>query len=152
MEKHPSRVARAALGVARVTNAPARLLSGRRFFPLWGIVYHRGRRSGRRLAAPVAVRATPAGFIIALPFAEAQWFRNVLAACEGVVRWNRFNARSWPGRASTDLTLRRKAPMSSGAQRRTSSWRRGEPFPAPPCPTVVGNGRTGTIRETSNGS
>jgi len=87
MEKRPSRGARAALGVARITSAATRLLSGRRFFPVWGIVYHRGRRSGRRLAAPVAIRATPEGFIIALPFAGAQWFRNVLAAGECVVRW-----------------------------------------------------------------
>jgi deazaflavin-dependent oxidoreductase (nitroreductase family) len=87
MEKRPSQGARAALGVARITSGAARLLSGRRFLPVWGIVYHRGRRSGRRLAAPVAIRATPDGFIIALPFAGAQWFRNVLAAGECAVRW-----------------------------------------------------------------
>jgi hypothetical protein len=87
MEKRPSRGAQAALGVARATSAATRLLSGRRFLPVWGIVYHRGRRSGRRLAAPVAIRATVDGFIIALPVAGAQWFRNVLAAGECVVRW-----------------------------------------------------------------
>jgi hypothetical protein len=54
---------------------------------LWGVVYHRGRRSGRVLATPVALRATPDGFVIALPFAGAQWFRNVLAAGGCVVRW-----------------------------------------------------------------
>lgn len=87
MEKRPSRGARAALSIARMTSAATRSVSGRRFFPVWGIVYQRGRRSGRRLAAPVAIRATPDGFIMALPFAGAQWFRNVLAAGECVVRW-----------------------------------------------------------------
>lgn len=83
----PSRISRMLLWIARITSNATRPLSGRRLFPLWGIVYHRGRRSGRLLATPVALRATPDGFVIALPFAGAQWFRNVLAAGGCVVRW-----------------------------------------------------------------
>ena len=83
----PSRLARALLRIVRITGVVSRPLSGRRLFPLWAIVYHRGRRSGRLLAAPVAVRATRDGFVIALPFEGAQWFRNVLAAGDCVVRW-----------------------------------------------------------------
>jgi deazaflavin-dependent oxidoreductase (nitroreductase family) len=64
-----------------------RPLSRRRFFALWGIVYHHGRRSGRPLATPVAVRRTPDGFVIALPFEGAQWYRNVLASGGCVLRW-----------------------------------------------------------------
>jgi deazaflavin-dependent oxidoreductase (nitroreductase family) len=82
-----SRLARALLRIVRITGVASRPLSGRRLFPLWAIVYHRGRRSGRLLATPVAVRSTPDGFVIALPFEGAQWFRNVLAAGECVVRW-----------------------------------------------------------------
>ena len=83
----PSRVAAAMLGLARLTNGLTKHLSGRRFFPLFGTVYHRGRRSGQLYAAPVAVRATPDGFVISLPYEGAQWYRNVLAAGECVVRW-----------------------------------------------------------------
>ena len=124
MEKRPSRGARAALGVARITSAATRLLSGRRFFPLWGIVYHRGRRSGRRLAAPVAIRATPDGFIIALPFAGAQWFRNVLAAGECVVRWKGVDYSAvepqlvdWPAARSWFIPIQRVMLERAGVDR-----------------------------------
>ncbi len=73
---------------ARVTAPLARRLAGRRFFPLWAVVQHRGRRSGRALSVPVAVRARPDAFLIVLPWGPStNWVRNVLAAGGCVVRW-----------------------------------------------------------------
>jgi deazaflavin-dependent oxidoreductase (nitroreductase family) len=63
-------------------------LAGSRLLPLFAIVRHRGRRSGRVYATPVSARPTPDGFIIALTFGEgADWFQNVQAAGGCVVRW-----------------------------------------------------------------
>lgn len=74
--------------MAKVTAPMARSLAGRRFFPLWAVVHHRGRRSGRALAVPVAVRVTADVFVIALPWGPGtNWARNVLAAGGCVVRW-----------------------------------------------------------------
>ena len=65
-----------------------RSLAGRRFFPLWAVVHHVGRKTGRALTMPVAVRATPELFIVVLPWGPGtNWARNVLAAGGCVVRW-----------------------------------------------------------------
>jgi deazaflavin-dependent oxidoreductase (nitroreductase family) len=65
-----------------------RPLAGRRFFPLWALVRHRGRKSGREYAVPVGVRATADGYFIALPFGErTQWVHNVMAAGGCTLRW-----------------------------------------------------------------
>jgi deazaflavin-dependent oxidoreductase (nitroreductase family) len=65
-----------------------RPLAGRRFFPLWAVLHHRGRRSGSEYAVPVGVRTAPNGFYIALPFGErTQWAQNVLAAGGCSLRW-----------------------------------------------------------------
>jgi deazaflavin-dependent oxidoreductase (nitroreductase family) len=54
----------------------------------FGIVEHRGRRSGRTYSTPLAVRGFPGGFLIPLTFGpEADWCRNVLSAGECVIRW-----------------------------------------------------------------
>jgi len=74
--------------MARATAPLARRLAGRRGFPLWAVVHHRGRVSGRELSVPVAVRATPEVFVIALPWGPGtNWVRNVLAADGCDVRW-----------------------------------------------------------------
>jgi hypothetical protein len=74
---------------AQLTAPLARRFAGRRFFPLWAVVQHRGRRSGRELAVPVAVRVTADAFLIVLPWgAGTNWVRNVLAAGGCVLRWN----------------------------------------------------------------
>ena len=74
--------------VARATAPLARRLAGRRGFPLWAVVHHRGRVSGRELSVPVAVRTTPEVFVVALPWGPGtNWVRNVLAAGGCVVRW-----------------------------------------------------------------
>src|SRR4051812_31454330 len=63
----------------RVTNPIARALVTR--VPGWGLVIHRGRRSGRAYRTPVAVFRRPGGVTIALTYGPgAEWVQNVLAA------------------------------------------------------------------------
>ena len=72
----------------RLTAPAVTRLAGRRFFPLWAVVQHRGRKTGRALTVPVAVRATASTFLIVLPWGPGtNWARNVLAAGGCVVRW-----------------------------------------------------------------
>jgi deazaflavin-dependent oxidoreductase (nitroreductase family) len=74
--------------MARVTAPIGRALAGKRFFPLYAVVHHRGRRTGRALTVPVAVRPADDGLVIVLPYgAGTNWARNVLAAGGCVVRW-----------------------------------------------------------------
>lgn len=71
--------------VTRVLNPTIRRVAGRRGVPLLGLVYHRGRRSGRVYASPVMVGSTGLVFMIALTFGStSDWCRNVLDAggCE----------------------------------------------------------------------
>ncbi|GIE83027.1 hypothetical protein Aph02nite_89770 [Actinoplanes philippinensis] len=73
---------------ARATAPAVARLAGRRWFPLWARVHHRGRKSGRDLTVPVAVLVTPDGFLINLPWgAHTNWVRNVLAAEGCTLRW-----------------------------------------------------------------
>jgi deazaflavin-dependent oxidoreductase (nitroreductase family) len=47
----------------------------------YGVVHHRGRRSGAAYATPVDARRTAAGVVITLPYGpDTDWCRNVLAA------------------------------------------------------------------------
>ena len=61
-----------------VTNPVARLVAGR--LPGFGIIVHRGRKSGRTYRTPVNVFARPGGFTIALTYGGGDWVANVLAA------------------------------------------------------------------------
>lgn len=73
---------------ARVTAPMTRAMAGRRWFPGWAVVHHRGRKTGRALSVPVAVIVTPEVFVINLPWgAGTNWVRNVVAADGCVVRW-----------------------------------------------------------------
>src|SRR5216117_3546690 len=55
--------------------------------PIWGVVRHRGRRSGKLYSTPIAIRPTPNGFVLPLPWGEGtDWCRNLRAAGGGVVR------------------------------------------------------------------
>ena len=64
-------------------------LAGKRHMRAYAVIEHRGRRSGRSYATPVAARPTTDGFLVPMAFGEqADWFRNVRAAGECVVRWN----------------------------------------------------------------
>ena len=66
-------------GLNRVTKHIAPWLPG------FGVVVHRGRRSGRRYRTPVNVFPTKDGYVFALTYgADTDWVKNVLAAggCE----------------------------------------------------------------------
>jgi deazaflavin-dependent oxidoreductase (nitroreductase family) len=55
------------------------------WMPGFGVVIHRGRRSGRLYQTPVSVFATEDGFLFALTYCpDTDWVKNVLAAggCE----------------------------------------------------------------------
>jgi deazaflavin-dependent oxidoreductase (nitroreductase family) len=65
----------------RVTNRVLGPLAGR--LPGFGIVIHRGRRSGREHRTPVNIFRHGDGYVIALTYGkDSQWVRNVLAAGE----------------------------------------------------------------------
>jgi deazaflavin-dependent oxidoreductase (nitroreductase family) len=51
-----------------------------RVLPGFGVVIHRGRRSGREYRTPVGVFRTPDGYAVALFYGVGDWARNVLAA------------------------------------------------------------------------
>jgi deazaflavin-dependent oxidoreductase (nitroreductase family) len=73
--------------IARPLGPIARPLAGSRWFPLWAIVGHTGRASGKPYATPVVALRTPDGFLIPLPFGDAtQWARNLFAAGGGTLR------------------------------------------------------------------
>jgi deazaflavin-dependent oxidoreductase (nitroreductase family) len=56
--------------------------------PIWAVVRHRGRKSGKLYSTPVAIRPTSDGFILPLPWGEGtDWCRNLRAAGGGVIRW-----------------------------------------------------------------
>ena len=73
---------------ARQFNRLAVRLAGHRLFPLWAVVHHRGRSSGKDYTTPVAVMATPTTFVIALPWGRGtDWVRNLRAANGCTIRW-----------------------------------------------------------------
>ncbi len=85
-------VSRAALSSLRagtwLFNPLILALAGSRRLPLFAVVHHSGRRSGRSYTTPVGARRTADGFVIPLTFGEgADWFRNVQAAGACVIRW-----------------------------------------------------------------
>lgn len=73
---------------AKFTSPVAMPLAGKRWNPIFAVVEHRGRRSGRSFATPVAARRIAGGFVISLAFgSQVDWYRNLLAAGEGAIRW-----------------------------------------------------------------
>jgi deazaflavin-dependent oxidoreductase (nitroreductase family) len=67
------------VGLNRVTKRIAPWMPG------FGVVVHRGRRSGRRYQTPVNVFPTEDGYVFALTYGpDTDWVKNVLAAggCE----------------------------------------------------------------------
>src|SRR5215472_8748376 len=69
--------------------APVALaLAGRRWFPAWAQLRHRGRRTGKEYVIPVAVLTRPDAFVIGLPWGTGtNWVRNVLAAGGCAITW-----------------------------------------------------------------
>jgi deazaflavin-dependent oxidoreductase (nitroreductase family) len=79
------------VGVNRITKRICPWLPG------FGVVLHRGRRSGRTYQTPVNVFRSDGGFVLALTYgAESDWVRNVLAAggCELHTGGRRYELRS----------------------------------------------------------
>jgi deazaflavin-dependent oxidoreductase (nitroreductase family) len=75
-------------GATRIFNPVAMLFAGTRLMPLYGVIQHRGRRSGKAFRTPVVVRPIEDGFIVPMPWGEGtDWFRNVRAAGGCVIRW-----------------------------------------------------------------
>jgi deazaflavin-dependent oxidoreductase (nitroreductase family) len=75
--------------VARLFNRLVLPLAGTRLLPLYGVLEHRGRRSGKIFRTPVVARPTDDGFLVPMPWGErTDWYRNVRAAGGCVMRWN----------------------------------------------------------------
>src|SRR5712692_4810299 len=66
------------------TNRLTSPVAGR--LPGFGIITHRGRRSGRTYRTPVNVFRRPGGFVVALTYGRGDWVKNVLAAGQAQVR------------------------------------------------------------------
>jgi deazaflavin-dependent oxidoreductase (nitroreductase family) len=74
--------------IVRHTNELMLPLAGKKWNPVFAVVIHRGRRSGLVYATPVAARRQEEGFVISLSFgAQVDWYRNLVAARGGIVRW-----------------------------------------------------------------
>ena len=74
--------------LARRTNAAALPFAGKRWNPIFSVIEHRGRRSGRLYTTPVAARRVERGFVISLAFGpQVDWHKNLLAAGGGTIRW-----------------------------------------------------------------
>lgn len=54
------------------------------WLPGFGVVVHRGRRSGRSYRTPINIFRTPDGYVAALTYGVTDWARNVMATggCE----------------------------------------------------------------------
>jgi len=73
---------------AKLFNKVSVRLAGRRFVPLWVVLHHRGRKSGKEYTVPLAVIADDTAFVIALPWGRGtDWVRNVQAAGRCTIRW-----------------------------------------------------------------
>ena len=98
----------------RLFNPVAMLLAGTRIFPLYGVLQHRGRRSGKWFRTPVVVRPAPDGFIVPMPWGEGtDWYRNVRAAGQAVIRWK---GREYPVDRPEVLDAEAARVNFSGAQ------------------------------------
>jgi deazaflavin-dependent oxidoreductase (nitroreductase family) len=66
---------------ARVFNPVVLAIAGRRWMPVFGILYHRGRRTARDYTTPVAMRRDGDDFFVPLTLGDkSHWYRNVNAA------------------------------------------------------------------------
>ena len=70
-----------------VLNRVVTRIAGRRYVPLYVLLRHRGRRSGRAYATPVVGMRVPGGFAIPMAFGEgADWYRNIVARGGATIR------------------------------------------------------------------
>ena len=72
-----------------VTNRVTGPLAG--WLPGFGVIVHRGRRSGREYRTPINIFQTSDGYVAALTYGVTDWARNVMAAggCELETRGRR---------------------------------------------------------------
>lgn len=76
-----------------------RPISGKRFFPLYGLIHHVGRTSGHEYTTPVVVRRAGDTVYVPLPFGErTDWYRNSVAV--GGVRATWKGSQLWLADAS----------------------------------------------------
>jgi len=70
-----------------VLNRVVTRVAGRRYVPLYVLLRHQGRRSGRAYATPVVGMRVPGGFAIPMAFGEgADWYRNIVARGGATIR------------------------------------------------------------------
>jgi deazaflavin-dependent oxidoreductase (nitroreductase family) len=63
-------------------------IAGSKYTPMWALIRHRGRRSGREYLTPVTARPVHGGFAVPVAFGEgADWYRNVMASADAAIRW-----------------------------------------------------------------
>ena len=83
-----SRVAETVRRIAKAFGPLTRPMAGRRGLPIWGVLEHRGRKTGRTYRIPVAVIRTEDGYVIPAPFGGGtQWVRNLEAGGGARLRW-----------------------------------------------------------------
>lgn len=76
------------LRLSRLTNPLTLRLAGKRWNPVFAVVVHTGRRSGRSYETTVAARRIDGGFVVSLAFGpRVDWYRNVMAAGRATIRW-----------------------------------------------------------------
>ena len=127
------------LRVARATAGLALPFAGKRWNPIFSVVRHTGRRSGRAFETPIATRRDQDGFVLALAFGRgAQWYRNLVANGGGVIRWRGVD---YPVGPPTDIDAAEALAAFNAIQRgglraaktARERWRRGQgPASVPP--------------------
>jgi deazaflavin-dependent oxidoreductase (nitroreductase family) len=102
----------------RGTAPVAKALAGRRWFPIWGVMHHVGRRSGRQYAIPVALVPVVREdvFLIGLPWGPTtNWAQNVLADGRATVTWK---GRDWAATNPRVITAEQAAALAKAPLRR----------------------------------
>src|SRR5437016_9161245 len=75
-------------GLTKVLNPALGKIAAWGWIPVWGVVVHTGRKSGRRFVTPIALAKTSDGCVIPLPWGPGtDWCRSLVAARGGIVRW-----------------------------------------------------------------
>jgi len=74
--------------LAPIFNPLAMPLAASGIIPVWGVMRHTGRKSGRSFATPIALGALAGRFFVPLPWGDrTDWCRNVVAARGGAIRY-----------------------------------------------------------------
>lgn len=103
-------------GLQKAFEPMAMALAGRRWFPLYAVVNHRGRTSGTAYRTPVAVVPTTDRdtILIGLPWGKGtNWARNVVAAGGADLGWRGRTVRTVDARIvdAVEATALTKGPF-----------------------------------------